>query len=126
MLDTLGMFELAYGLPEQVAEAAAALEGGIVGLPSHDMVSAVLVLGMGGSGVSGDVLAAVAGPECPVPIVVSKDYELPGFVDGSTLVLAVSCSGNTEETLEAVMAAHETDAYVATVSQGGRLAELAS
>jgi glucose/mannose-6-phosphate isomerase len=126
VLDTLGMFELAYGLPEQIADAAAALDGGIDKLPSHDMVTAVLVLGMGGSGISGDVVAAVGGPECPVPIVVSKDYELPGFVDASTLVLAVSCSGNTEETLEAVTAALEAEAYVVTVSHGGRLKELAA
>jgi glucose/mannose-6-phosphate isomerase len=124
-LDSLDMFGLAYGLPEQVAAALAALEGGIDGLPAMADVAHVLVVGMGGSGIAGDVLSAVAGPESPVPIVVSKDYELPGFVDASTLVLAVSCSGGTEETLAAATAAAQAGAHLVAVCQGGALAELA-
>lgn len=124
-LDSLDMFGLAYGLPEQVALAASTLEGGIGGLPGHDTVANVLVVGMGGSGISGDVLSAVACSSSPVPIVVCKDYELPGFVDASTLVLAVSCSGNTEETLAAATAAAQAGAHLVAVCQGGDLADLA-
>jgi len=62
---------------------------------------AVLVAGMGGSGVSGDVLSAVAGLSCPVPIVVHRGYGLPGWVGAADLVMAVSCSGTTVETLSA-------------------------
>ena len=69
-VDTVGMFELTAGLPEQV-EAAVELAAGIDGLPEHDDVENVLVLGMGGSGIAGDVLSAVAGPFMPVPAVVS-------------------------------------------------------
>ena len=126
MVDTLDMFGLARGLPEQVADAAARVDGVIAGLPDHDDVEAVLVVGMGGSGIAGDVLHAVAAPECPVPIVVSKDYELPGFVDEHTLVLALSCSGNTEETVEVATAAAHAGAHLVAVSQGGRLAQLAA
>lgn len=60
---------------------------------------AVIVAGMGGSGISGDVLATVAGPGCPVPILVERGYQLPGWVGPMDLVVAVSCSGSTEETL---------------------------
>jgi glucose/mannose-6-phosphate isomerase len=60
---------------------------------------AVVVLGMGGSGIAGDVLAAVCGHESPVPIFVSKGYGLPGWVGAADLVCGVSCSGSTEETL---------------------------
>lgn len=63
---------------------------------------AVVVAGMGGSGVAGDVLAAVLGPGCPVPVVPVRDYVLPGWVGAMDLVLAVSCSGTTEETLDLV------------------------
>jgi glucose/mannose-6-phosphate isomerase len=80
---------------------------------------------MGGSGISGDVLAAVAGGECPVPILVHKDYEVPGFVGPRTLVLAVSCSGNTEETVTVAEAAVAAGARVVAVSQGGGLRSLA-
>ena len=56
---------------------------------------------MGGSGISGDVLAAVAGPASPVPIFVHRGYGLPAWVGAADLVVAVSCSGGTEETLSA-------------------------
>ena len=106
LLDSLGMFAAAYGLPEQItvaADSAAAVDG----LPSPDGLTSVAIFGMGGSGIGGDVCAAVAGPTCPVPIVVSKHYECPGFVGPDTLVFASSFSGNTEETLAATREAHD-------------------
>ncbi|MBV9486944.1 MAG: mannose-6-phosphate isomerase [Frankiaceae bacterium] len=66
---------------------------------------AIVVAGMGGSGISGDVLAAVAGMRCPVPIVVHRGYGLPGWVGAADLVIAVSCSGTTAETLTAAVEA---------------------
>jgi glucose/mannose-6-phosphate isomerase len=60
---------------------------------------AIVVTGMGGSGVAGDVLAGVCGPGCPSQIVTVHDYLLPGWVGAADLVIAVSCSGSTEETL---------------------------
>ncbi len=97
----------------------------MAGLPGSDDVDHVVVLGMGGSGIGGHILAAVAAPQCPVPIVAVGDYELPGFVGPRTAVFAVSCSGNTEETVEAATEAAHAGAHVAVVSQGGRLASLA-
>ncbi len=90
----------------QVREsAAAAHEAGIARLAEEGRPRAVVVLGMGGSGISGDVFAALAGPESPVPIVVHKGYGLPRWVGAADLVIAVSCSGGTEETLSALEAA---------------------
>jgi glucose/mannose-6-phosphate isomerase len=80
---------------------------------------------MGGSGIAGDVAVAAAGPLCAVPITVVKDYELPGFVGPGTLVVAVSCSGDTEETVEGATEAVHAGASLVAVSQGGRLAALA-
>jgi glucose/mannose-6-phosphate isomerase len=62
---------------------------------------AIVVAGMGGSAISGDVLAAVAGMRCPVPVFVHRGYGLPGWVGAADLVMAVSCSGTTVETLSA-------------------------
>ena len=123
-LDTLDIVGATLALPEQVASAAAALGDGVAGLPDGPL-SNVLVVGMGGSGIAGDVLAAVAGPVCAVPIVVHKDYELPGFVGSDTLLLAVSASGSTEETLHVATEAVRAGARLVAVSQGGALAELA-
>jgi glucose/mannose-6-phosphate isomerase len=61
-----------------------------------------------------------------VPVVVHKGYGVPNFVDESTLVIAVSFSGDTEETVESVTEAALDGARIATVSHGGRLAELAA
>ncbi len=85
---------------------------------------AVVILGMGGSGIAGDVAAALAADTVPVPLVVHRGYGLPAFVGPSTLVVAVSYSGNTEETESAVSAAIEAGAQLAAVTSGGRLAEL--
>src|SRR6202035_1966921 len=94
------MFGVAAGLPEQVASAVGAAHG-LDGLPEREYVENVVVLGMGGSGLGGDVMVAVAGPFVPVPIAVVKSYDLPDFVGRGSLVFAISFSGNTEETVEA-------------------------
>ena len=124
ILDSVGMFDLAAALPEQVA-AAATLGADVEGLPSHEDIENVVVLGMGGSGIGGDIVAAVAGPFMSVPVTVVKGYEAPSFVGPGTLCFAVSYSGNTEETLEAAQAAVESGAQLVALSTGGALAELA-
>lgn len=82
--------------------ATASRDAGLDALRDADRPRAVVVAGMGGSGISGDVLAAVAGATCPVPVVVHRGYGLPGWVGAADLLFAVSCSGGTEETLSAV------------------------
>jgi len=62
---------------------------------------AIVITGMGGSGVAGDVLGAVCGPGCRVQVVPVHDYQLPAWVGAADLVIAVSCSGSTEETISA-------------------------
>ena len=100
LLDSVGMFDLAAALPDQVA-AAAVLGAEIDGLPDHEAIENVVVLGMGGSGVAGDVLAAIASPFMSVPVTVVKGHEAPSFVGPGTLCFAISYSGATEETLRA-------------------------
>lgn len=91
----------------QVREAAAlSADAGLARLAEDGRPRAIVVLGMGGSGIAGDVLAAVCGIECAVPIVSVKGYTLPGWVGANDLVCGVSCSGTTEETLEAFSEAH--------------------
>ncbi len=123
-LDTDGMWEAALGLAEQVARGADAAAA--VPPPPAAGISSVMALGMGGSGIGNDVLAAIAAPTLAVPVVVGKDYELPAFVGPSTLVFAASFSGNTEETLAAAAEALERGARVVAITGGGRLADLVS
>jgi glucose/mannose-6-phosphate isomerase len=124
-LDTEGIWEATAGLPEQVAQAAEEASG-IDGVPLRAEVENVVVLGMGGSGLAGDILLATAGPFMSVPVVVVKSYTLPAFVGEGSLVFAISFSGNTEETVEAAGEAAVQGARVVAVTSGGQLAKLAS
>ncbi len=81
-LDTLGMWRPPCGFPEQV-EAAIEVGLSVEGLPPGESVANILVLGMGGSGIAGDVLAAVADQFLSVPVVVAKGYERAGFSVGA-------------------------------------------
>jgi glucose/mannose-6-phosphate isomerase len=125
-LDSEGMWDAAAGLPEQVAEASAtcAIEN-IDALPAHDDIENVVVLGMGGSGIAGDILLAGAAPFMAVPAVVVKSYTLPAFVTENSLVIAVSYSGNTEETVEAASEAAVAGASLVVVSGDGELRRIA-
>ncbi len=87
--------------------------------------SRILVVGMGGSAIGGDYLASWLDVEGSAPILVSRNYELPNWVDKDTLVLAFSYSGNTEETLAAFAGAKKKGAMLAAMATGNRLKELA-
>ncbi len=123
-LDTVGMFGLTAALPEQ-AERAAAVAAEVAADMEPSDVTNVVVVGMGGSGITGDVVAAVAAPLLPVPVVVCKSYECPAFVGPETLMFAVSASGNTEETVQAATDAEAAGARLVAVTGGGQLGELA-
>lgn len=123
-LDSVGMWELTAGLPEQV-EDAIELAATIDRLPHHDDIENVVFLGMGGSGIAGDLVREVAGPFMAVPIVVHKGYSIPNFIGENTLVFAVSFSGNTEETIDAATNAMMQGGQVVALSNGGELSELA-
>ena len=101
--DPGGMLPAVASGAAQVRESAVfAREAGLAALADEGRPRAVVVCGMGGSGIAGDVLAAVAGVGSPVPILTHRGYGLPGWVGAADLVIAVSCSGSTEETLSAL------------------------
>jgi len=111
LLDDVGALEA--GDPSQMLRAVASsaaqirkavtasAEAGLDAVRELGRPRALVVAGMGGSGISGDVLVAVTGQASPVPVVVHRGYGLPGWVGAADLVVAVSCSGSTEETLSA-------------------------
>ena len=125
-LDTWSMLEATAGLAEQIEAAVEAAEAvDLSGLPDRSQIENVLVLGMGGSGVSGDLLTVTAGPFLPVPVVVVKGYEPPSYANENTLVFAMSFSGDTEETVDAVTTAAVAGAPVVAVTRGGEIGRLA-
>ncbi|MFH1390262.1 MAG: bifunctional phosphoglucose/phosphomannose isomerase [Candidatus Margulisiibacteriota bacterium] len=84
----------------------------------------VVISGMGGSGISGEILADAFPLTCPVTIV--KNYSLPDYIDSEATVVAVSYSGETEETLAVVRQAEARGARVVCITSGGKLKEMAS
>ncbi len=115
--------DLVRGLPGQLADAARlAADVRLAGDRPRD----VWVLGMGGSAVAGDLLAALAGPVAPFPVHVVRGYTLPAAVGPDSLVVASSYSGRTEETLAAFEAARARTARLLAVTAGGELGERAA
>ncbi len=112
-----------WDLPEQFA---AILEQGIK-LPAQYQreYRNIVVTGLGGSAIGGDILRTYALSQARIPVLVNRDYDLPGFVDSNSLVLVVSYSGNTEETLSAYRQAGQKGAAVIAVTSGGKLADMA-
>ena len=121
--DAPDMRRLVAGLGQQMEEA---LNVAVANAPADPTEHrGVVVLGMGGSGIGGAVLADVLRPICPIPFQAVSDQVLPGWVDESCLVVASSYSGNTEETLAALDEAEARGCALAAVTSGGQLAQRA-
>jgi len=122
--DPSGLLGVALSLPRQIREGWAL--GRSAPLPKLPKAAAhLIVCGMGGSAIGGDLIAGYLAPTCPIPIVVVRGYEVPGFVGPRSLVIAASYSGNTEETLAAVAQAQRAGATVFAITSGGQLARAA-
>ncbi|MBE3113266.1 MAG: bifunctional phosphoglucose/phosphomannose isomerase [Actinobacteria bacterium] len=84
----------------------------------------IVVLGMGGSAIGGDLLSGYLADELSIPIVVIRGYDIPKFVDENSLVFTVSYSGNTEETISTLKKCLEAKARIIALTSGGKLAVL--
>lgn len=89
-------------------------------------ITKVVVAGMGGSALA--ALLAKAGLQSVLTTTfeVVREYDLPAYVDASTLVIASSYSGNTEETLACLQQAQAQSAQVGVLAAGGQLVEVAA
>jgi glucose/mannose-6-phosphate isomerase len=127
-IDAQNMLAEIEGLPDQLARAYAMKQNSEVFKTSEFWASDVsikhvIIAGLGGSAIGGDLLSAYVADACPVPVIVHRDYGLPSFARGEgTLVICSSHSGNTEETLDSFDAAHRAGCRIICVSTGGELA----
>ncbi len=95
---------------------------GVTLRPSNEVKNIVLA-GMGGSAWPASFVQVW--PSTKVPLEISRDYQLPKYVDGQSLVIISSYSGNTEETIASLADAEEKMANIVVITNGGQLAELA-
>jgi glucose/mannose-6-phosphate isomerase len=124
-LDAQNMIALTHEFPEQCRKGlyiAMQFNPPTPRLPIQNVV----VTGLGGSAVGGDLLRVLVEDNGEVPLVVNRDYQMPAFVNDRTFVIAASYSGNTEETLSAFEDAQDRGALLACVTSGGELAQRAA
>lgn len=123
--DPSGMLQTALGLSRQIRDGwqigRAAPLPALAGPPAH-----IVVAGMGGSAIGGDLLAAALGGRLGLPLLTVRDSRLPPYVGPRSVVLATSYSGETEETLAVAEEARRAGAALLAITSGGRLAELAA
>ncbi|MDB4126184.1 bifunctional phosphoglucose/phosphomannose isomerase [Candidatus Marinimicrobia bacterium] len=93
-------------------------------LEDYKNINKILILGMGGSAISGLLIKEILDMESCTPTFVNQNYSIPKWVDKNTLVIASSYSGNTEETLTACKECINKNAEIIAVSTGGNLIEL--
>lgn len=118
------MDDLIQAFPEQLKRAIEIGEAAKIG-KSKFPVRNILISGLGGSGIGGTILANVLRDDIAVPIIVCKEYQIPAFVNENTLVVISSYSGNTEETLSALMQAFKKEAQIVCITSGGLVKEYA-
>lgn len=122
--DPNGMFDILSGWPEQWQKAAGLVNNAqLPGAGGTGRFRNVVISGMGGSAIGGDLLNDYLSDSLTVPLSVSRSYTCPPYVSRDTLFVAVSYSGNTEETLSALKEALKRKAEVVAVTTGGALAE---
>jgi len=98
---------------------------GLQALPRAEQLSSIVVCGMGGSAIGGDLAAAYVERESPIPIRVVRSFSLPHFVDAASLAIVSSYSGNTAEALALYKEARTRGLQCICVSTGGELARRA-
>ena len=118
------MYDLIRNFPDHLQEALSIGRNAKLGIPGGPY-SNVVVTGLGGSGIGGRIAAQVVAPEASCPIEVYSNYYLPAYVGKSSLVIACSYSGNTEETLAAMKQALDKGARVVCITSGGTMLDIA-
>lgn len=117
ILDTLARF------PEQIREAVGMTN--TLERLNYIKIDNVIIAGMGASAISGDIIASLLRDKVDVPVYVNREYDLPKWANKDTLVIFISYSGNTEETLSSFKIACQKKCKIICISSGGKLQEFA-
>jgi glucose/mannose-6-phosphate isomerase len=123
-LDPSNMRGLILGFPHQVEEAVAIAEASTIRFPIAKIRN-IVISGLGGSAIGGDLLRSYLAGEIDIPIAVSRHYFLPDYVNEHSLVIVSSYSGNTEETVSSHKDATKRKAKTLCITSGGTVKRFA-
>jgi glucose/mannose-6-phosphate isomerase len=118
------MQQLITDFPKHLAEAIAIYKQ--THFKSPEGFQNIVISGLGGSGIGASIALDWVSASAGVPIVINKTYQIPGFANGATVFIAVSYSGNTEETLMATKEAMARGCTILAITSGGTLAQMAA
>lgn len=118
------MEQLVAQFPKQIADAIDIALKSSLSLDGTKKFDHVVICGMGGSGMGGQMVCKLFASQSTIPIVLVQNYELPAFVNENTLVIGSSYSGTTEETISALNEAMKRKSTIVGISSGGDLMQL--
>ena len=132
-IDRCNMLEHCMRFPDYCEDAIKRAKG--VKIPNEVKISSgfsikynkprnILITGMGGSAIGGEMLRGWLRDELPVPVEICRGYSLPAYADENTLAFVISYSGETEETLNAFADAVRRRCMTITITSGGHLLSL--
>ncbi len=123
-VDSRNMYDRIAQFPQHFREARGInIEGDVVGV--SDGIESVVVAGMGGSAIGGDLLKSYAYTEAKSPISVVRGYTLPAIVNDRTLLVVSSFSGHTEETLAVMEQGLQRGSRIVCIASGGEVLDRA-
>jgi len=120
-IDTKNMFDMLSCFPEQIKDAQSLVDSSE--LPKLYNIQHVIISGMGGSAISGDILKDYTEEKGFIPLSVYRSYQLPKWINKQTLIFSQSYSGNTEETISSFKNAFEKKCPIITITSNGKLKE---
>lgn len=120
-IDKSGMLDDVAGFPKQILKSKEIINQS--NLPNLYKIDNIIICGMGGSAISGDIVQSLFRERIDIPIFVSRQYDLPRWAHKNTLVITQSYSGNTEETLSTFKHASQKHCKIIGISSGGKLKE---
>ena len=123
-IDLSNMYQLIYEFPSQLQNALNLSQKLVLPPLKADVFKNVIVTGMGGSAIGGDLIRSYLTYEFKLPLFICRNYKLPRFVNENSLVFVSSYSGNTEETLSAYQEAKKNRAKIISISSDGELLKL--
>ena len=125
-LDSKDMFGMIQSMPDHLIDGISIGQSADLHSLELESFNNIVVSGMGGSAIGGDIVRCYLSSELQIPFQVQRHYALPGCVNLKTLVICSSYSGNTEETISAYGNVLDNGAKIVVISTGGKLGEMAA